>query len=121
MLKIMAMNYSYARSTVVKLVVDSVGVGVVITLCFLFEFVMVQTPNRMRGIMMGLHGSNYMHGASGIEPLIKLFHQLQAATPSCVFYYYLVLSLLVLLILVVYVILVKCYKLREKDRQSTTL
>ena len=59
-----------------------------------------------------------VYGASelGVVPLTKLFQQLQAATPSCVFYYYLVLSLLMLLILVVYVILAKCYKLRERDR-----
>ena len=37
------------------LIVESVnGVGVVMTLCSLFEFVMAQTPNRMRGIMTGL-------------------------------------------------------------------
>ena len=60
-----------ALTTVFKLVVDPVRVGVVITLCSLFKFVMVQTPNRMRGIMMGLVLT--MHGASGMA---KLFHQL---------------------------------------------
>ena len=58
-----------------------------------------------------------MYGASelGVVLLTKLFHQLQATTPSCVFYYYLVLSQLMLLILVVYVILADHYKLRERD------
>ena len=59
-----------------------------------------------------------MYGASqlGVVLLTKVFHQFQTATPSCVFYYYLVLSLLMLLTLVVYVILAKHYKLRERDR-----
>ena len=30
------------------------GVGAVLILCSLLEFVMAQSPNRMRGIMMGL-------------------------------------------------------------------
>ena len=46
----------------------------------------------------------------------QIFNQFQTATPSCVFYYYLALSLLMLLILVAYVILANCYKLRERDR-----
>ena len=45
-----------------------------------------------------------------------VLRHIPTATPSCVFYYYLVLSLLMLLILVVYVVLAKCYKLRERDK-----
>ena len=62
----------------------------------------------MRGIMMGLgiDMSTYLFA--------EIFQQLQAASPSCVFYYYLVLSLLLLLILIV--ILAKRYKLRERER-----
>ena len=37
-------------------------------------------------------------------------------TPSCGFYYYLVLSLIILLIFVLFLILAKCYKLRERER-----
>ena len=92
------------------------GVGVVLIMCSLFEFVVAQAPNRMRGIMMGL-----MITAIGISTLAnytlsKIFQQLQAASPSCVFYYYLVLSLLLLLILIVFVILAKRYKLREREK-----
>ena len=92
------------------------GVGVVMTASSLYEFVMAQTPNRMRGIMMGLLLT--MLGVAGLVTvlLVKVFHQLQTATPSCVFYYYLALSLLMLLVLVVYVILAKRYKLRERDK-----
>ena len=65
---------------------------------------------------MGLVLTMYGVSELGVVLLTKLFHPLQTATPSCVFYYYLVLSLLMLLILVVYVILAKRYKLRERDR-----
>ena len=92
------------------------GVGVLITLCSLFQFVMAQTPNRMRGIMMGLVLTVFGASELGVVLLTKLFHQFQTATPSCVFYYYLVLSLLMLLMLVIYAILAKRYKLRERDR-----
>ena len=92
------------------------GVSVIVMLCSLYEFVMAQTPNKMRGIMMGLVLTLFGASELGIVLLMKLFLQFQAATPSCVFYYYLVLSLLMLLILVVYVILAKCYKLRERDK-----
>ena len=93
------------------------GVGVVLIMCSLFEFVVAQAPNRMRGIMMGL-----MITAIGIGTLANYYsslrysYMLQAASPSCVFYYYLVLSLLLLLILIVFVILAKRYKLREREK-----
>ena len=42
------------------LIIDFVnGVGFVLTMCLLFEFVIAQTPNRMRGIMMGLVSTCY--------------------------------------------------------------
>ena len=90
--------------------------GVVMMVCSLVEFVMAQTPNRMRVIMMGLALTSLGAGGLGEVLFTKMFQQLQTATPSCVFYYYLVLTLLMLLILVVYVVLVKRYKLRGKDR-----
>ena len=61
-----------------------------------------------------------MFGVAGLDSilLMKVFHQLQTATPSCVFYHYLTLiTILMLLILaVVHVILAKRYKLRERDK-----
>ena len=101
------------------LIIESVnGVGVAMTVCSLFEFVMAQTPNRMRGVMMGLVITVIGFGVLGtvIHSQIFKISQLRTATPSCVFYYYLVLSLLMLLILVVYVVLAKHYKLRERER-----
>ena len=41
-------------TTLVKLVVNNWTFLLVMILCSLFEFVMAQTTNRMRGIMMGL-------------------------------------------------------------------
>ena len=92
------------------------GVGIVLVTCSLFEFVMAQTPNRMRGIMMGLIFTILGFQWLGSFVLNVIFHQFSSATPSCVFYYYLVLSLLMLLTLVAYVILAKRYKLRERER-----
>ena len=92
------------------------GVGILLTILSLYEFVMAQTPNRMRGIMMGLTFTFVGIDRFGLGLLAVIFRQFPTATPSCVFYYYLVLSLLMLLILVVYVILAKRYKLRERDR-----
>ena len=92
------------------------GVGAVLAVCFLFEFVIAQTPNRMRGIMMGMVITANGFGVLGTHVLAKIFQQLQAASPNCVFYYYLVLSLLLLLILIVFVILAKRYKLREREK-----
>ena len=81
------------------LIIDIVnGIGVVVTMCSLFKFVMAQTSNRMRGIMMGLIFTLFGIEWSGLGMLAIIFHQFQTAT-SCVFYYYLVLSLLMLLIL----------------------
>ena len=101
------------------LIVESVnGVGVVMTLCSLFEFVMAQTPNRMRGIMMGLVLTMYGASELGVVLFTKPFHQLQATTPSCVFYYYLVLSLFIQLMLYSHI----CYSCQalqaEKERET---
>ena len=103
------------------LIIDLVnGVGVALVLCSLFEFVIAQTPNRMRGIMMGLMITNIGIGTISTFFFSKIFQQFQTASPSCVFYYYLVLSLLLLLILIVFVILAKRYKLRERERHVNT-
>ena len=114
-------HHDMARSLPLPLylvvIVESVnGVGGVVLTCSLYEFVVAQTPNRMRGIVIGFLIAMIGIGALVSSFLVKLFRQFPTATPSCVFYYYLVLSLLMLLILVVYVILAKRYKLRERDR-----
>ena len=99
------------------LIIDLVnGVGVVLVMCSLFELIVAQTPNRMRGIMMGLLITVIGIGVFANALVTKTFQQFQTASPSCVFYYYLVLSLLLLLILTVFVILAKRYKLREREK-----
>ena len=79
---------------------------------------MAQTPNRLRGIIMGLGLVMIAAGALVYYLLTAVLRHFPKATCSCVFYYYLVhvLSLLMLLILVVYVVLAKRYKLRERDK-----
>ena len=99
------------------LIIDIVnGVGILLALCSLFEFAMAQTPNRMRGIMMGIIIAMFIIGDLAAYLLATAFRKFPKSTPNCVFYYYLILALLMLSILVVYVILAKHYKLRERDR-----
>ena len=92
------------------------GVGKLITTCSSIEFVMAQSPNRMRGVVMGLAIMFLWFGSLvhyGLEQVLKHFSN---ATPSCGFYYYLVLSILLILSLVLSTIAAKRYKLRERDR-----
>ena len=92
------------------------GVGVVLASCSAIEFVMAQTPNTMRGFMTGMFcsllGIGYLV-QQGLQLLIGHFNK---ATPSCGFYYYLVLSILLILSLVLFTIAAKRYKLRERER-----
>ena len=92
------------------------GVGQTFVVCSSLEFVMAQSPNRMRGVMTGLAtvfiGFRYL-ALSGLEYILEHFSN---ASPSCGFYYYLVLSILLILSLVLLTIAAKRYKLRERDR-----
>ena len=92
------------------------GIGALLIVCSIAEFLMAQTPNRMRGVMTGLGVTLVGAGSllhQGLESLLRHFHK---ATPSCGFYYYLVLSILLLMSLVLFTITAKRYKLRERDR-----
>ena len=93
-----------------------IEVGRTLVLCTSMEFLMAQSPNRMRGVMMGLAtvflGFGYLVH-HGLDHILK---HLSNATPSCGFYYYLVLSILLILSLVLFIIAAKRYKLRERDR-----
>ena len=92
------------------------GVGQVIVMCSSLEFIIAQSPNRMRGVMMGLGTVLLELGhfiCYGLEQVLEHFGN---ATPSCEFYYYLVLSILLILSLVLFTIAAKRYKLRERDR-----
>ena len=65
---------------------------------------------------MGLALTSYCFIGLGHYLLVAIFRRFQAATPSCVFYYYLVLSIFALLAFVIHVALAKHYKLRERER-----
>ena len=71
--------------------ISNVGVGAVTAACSVTEFVMAQTPDRMRGIMMGVGFMLLIAGYitnNGLQLLIGHFNK---ATSSCGFYYYLML------------------------------
>ena len=93
-----------------------IGFGQLLVLCSSLEFVMAQSPDRMRGVMTGLGATLFWFGSTvhyGLEQVLERFSN---ATPSCGFYYYLVLSILLILSLVLFTIAAKRYKLRERDR-----
>ena len=92
------------------------GVGQTLLLCSSLEFVMAQSPNRMRGVMMGLATVFLGFGCLVLYGLQRVLAHFSNATPSCGFYYYLVLSILLILSLVLFTIAAKRYKLRERDR-----
>ena len=92
------------------------GVGQVIITSSSIEFAMAQSPNRMRGVMMGLGTVLLYFGTLVHYGLERVLEHFSNATPSCGFYYYLVLSILLILSLVLFTIVAKRYKLRERDR-----
>ena len=92
------------------------GIGAAIVLVTIIEFVQAQSPNSMRGVMMGACILLFFSSTAvnyGLELLLRRFSN---ATPSCGFYYYLVLSILIILSLVLFTITAKRYKLRERER-----
>ena len=93
-----------------------IEVGRTFVLCLSLEFVMAQSPNRMRGVMMGLTSGLFGTGYLVHYGLKRVLAHFSNATPSCGFYYYLVLSILPILSLVLLTIAAKRYKLRERDR-----
>ena len=92
------------------------GVGQTLVLCSSLEFIMAQSPNRMRGVMMGLATVFLGFGCLVLYGLQRVLAHFSNATPSCGFYYYLVLSILLILSFVLFTIAAKRYKLRERDR-----
>ena len=92
------------------------GIGSALAMIFGAELVMAQTPNRMRGIMMGVvmavlgwtrQGGNYT--------ITRGFHAFKVS-PKNAFYFYLALPPLAMLMLIIFVIIAKRYKLRERER-----
>ena len=91
------------------------GFGSGMAMMYCFEFTMAQTPNRMRGIMMGVVlftigwstvGSHFFTGMLG-----------KYIPESIMFYLYLALPLPAMLtLIIIFVIVAKRYKLRERER-----
>ena len=92
------------------------GIGAVIVIVSLTELVLAQSPNSMRGVMMGVFAILIFIATSVNYGLQLLLEHFSNATPSCGFYYYLVLSILIMLSLVLFTIAAKQYKLRERER-----
>ena len=92
------------------------GIGAAIALATIIEFVMAQSPHSMRGVMMSVFLIMFFFATAINYGLQLLFGHFSNATPSCGFYYYLVLSILIMLSLVLFTIAVKQYKLRERER-----
>ena len=98
---------------------DIVGsVGDLLTKCTALEFVLAQTPINLRGTVVGVVYVSYLIGQFahlGTTLLLSHFN-LNRVTPSCGFYYYLVLSIFAILCLIVSAVIAKRYKLRERER-----
>ena len=92
------------------------GIGAVIVNFTLVEFILAQSPNSMRGVMMGAFVMMFNFACIVNYGLQALLGHFSKATPSCGFYYYLVLSILIMLSLVLFTIAAKRYKLRERER-----
>ena len=92
------------------------GIGAVIVIVTLIEFILAQSPNSMRGVMMGFFVMLFFIATVVNYGLQLLLEHFSNATPSCGFYYYLVLSILIMLSLVLFTIAAKRYKLRERER-----
>ena len=91
------------------------GIGAVVTLISTFEFAMAQTPNRMRGIMMGLVIA-LVGWSTGVSSLLTEILHMFKASITFTFYCYLAIPPLAMLMLIIYVIAAKRYKLRERER-----
>ena len=91
------------------------GLGAGITTIYTVEFVMAQTPNRMRGIMMGLVIIMIGWSTLGSPLLLRIFHMFKVSQ-RFTFYFYLTLPLLAMLVLMIFIIVAKRYKLRERER-----
>ena len=90
------------------------GLGVGVTFMYLFEFIMAQTPNRMRGIMMGTTLFAIGLCTLGSHLLTGILNM--SIPRRILFYFYLAQPPLAILILIVFIIAAKRYKLRERER-----
>ena len=91
------------------------GVGNIILLTTGIEFIIAQSPQTMKGLLVGLNFAVTGFGYVFSSWLFYPFSYTQAIKPSCGFYYYLSKSAILLVILLLYVCLSKWYKLRQRE------
>ena len=92
------------------------GIGITVTLMYGIEFTMAQTPNRMRGIMMGLVTAMMGWTTNGIVLFQYIVGIFKVTTQTYTLYSSLVLPPLAIMMMIVFVIVAKRYKLRERER-----
>ena len=85
----------------------------------LFEFLIAQSPQSMKGILIGLYYS-FRYGMAGLLIFIESYAFEKYATHyknvlSCAAVYYLVTTVIGLLSLFIYTVVACKYKLRERD------
>ena len=92
------------------------GIGVTVTLMYGIEFTMAQTPNRMRGIMMGLVITMMGWTTNDSKILMHIVGIFKVSTQNYTLYSSLVLPPLAIMMMIIFVIVAKRYKLRERER-----
>ena len=92
------------------------GIGITVTLMYGIGFTMAQTPNRMRGIMMGLVITMMGWTTNDSKILKRIVDIFKVSTLNYTLYSSLVLPPLAIMIMIIFVIVAKRYKLRERER-----
>ena len=89
----------------------------------LFEFICAQSPYNMKGLLLGL-GYSAIYLGSGIAVFIQVWWYYRwddentATTPSCDFWYYLMVTIIAVLALVLVVLVVRCYHQRQREEPN---
>ena len=91
------------------------GMGVCILEMSFLEFLIAQTPAKMKGLIIGLWYVVRGMGTSLGLLLPFIFKHLPHVLPSCGFYYFLTNLVLLIFVFVVFLIAAKWYKLRQRE------
>ena len=94
------------------------GIGLTMMMVYGIEFAMAQTPNRMRGIMMGLVIALVGWCTIGDNLFRSVIHVFKASIKKYTLYSCLVLPPLAMLMLIIFAFVAKRYKLRERERHA---
>ena len=95
------------------------GIGITVSLMYGIEFTMAQTPNRMRGIIMGLVITMMgwtTNDSVLFQILMRIVDLFKVSTQNYTLYSSLVLPPLAIMMMIIFVIVAKRYKLRERER-----